>query len=313
MQTTLSLLGLLFMAFGSFLALDSLQHLRNWTQRRMIQCFMLAAPLLCLIIAIGTLCVLGARSWNTPVSFVLLFIVLGALGLGLVRLALMARFIARQQGATDQRLQVLAERLAQRLHAPRPRVMLCSNECPLALTYGLFRPAILLSTGMLDLLDSREREAVLAHELEHIARRDYLVTWLATVLRDAFFYLPTSHIAYRQLQDEKELACDDLVVSATHRPLALASALAKVWLRAVEPPRLSRLSAAQYIEGAGASLKERIERLLALSGSPDSAIRPRPGRFPTGISTVMSLLTLQAASTIFMLVVMGCVSMVLFG
>ena len=51
--------------------------------------------------------------------------------------------------------------------------------------------------------------------------------WLATVLRDAFFYLPTSWAAYRQLSHEKELICDDLAIGSTHRPLALASALAR--------------------------------------------------------------------------------------
>ncbi len=84
-------------------------------------------------------------------------------------------------------------------------------------------------TWMIEHLDRRELEAVLAHELEHAARHDSLVIWFATVLRDAFFYLPTSRVAYHQLQHEKELACDDLAVGVTHWPLALASALAKAW------------------------------------------------------------------------------------
>jgi beta-lactamase regulating signal transducer with metallopeptidase domain len=316
-HTTLSLISLFSVTFGSFLALGSLHYLRSWSQRRRIQCFILAAPLLCLIIDIGELCLLSAFSWNTLLSVVLrlsmVFIALGAFGLGLVRLALMARFIARQKGAADPELQALAESLAQRLDAPCPRVLLCASERPLALTYGLFRATMLLSTWMLDTLDQRELEAVLAHELAHIARRDYLVTWLATILRDAFFYLPTSRIAYRRLQAEKELACDDLVVSATQRPLALASALARVWLHAVEPPRLVCIGTAQTIEGAGESLKGRIERLLAHSASPASAIQPRAGRLPTGISTITSLLMVQAISTILLLLVMGCGSMVLFG
>ncbi len=309
MHTTLSLISLLFVTFGSFLALGSLRYLHNWSQRRRIQCFILAAPLLCLVIGIGELC-MRALSWHALVSLVLLLtmvlIALGALGLGLVRLALMAWFITRQKGAANPDLQALTDSLAQHLNAPSSRVLLCASDCPLALTYGLFRPTVLLSTWILDSLDQRELEVVLAHELEHTARHDYFVTWLATILRDAFFYLPTSRIAYRQLQCEKELACDDLVVSATHRPLALASALAKVWLHAVEPSRLGRISMAQSIEGAGESLKGRIERLLTLSGSPDSTIQPHAGPLPIGISMVMSLLMLQTVSTILMLLVMGC-------
>ena len=317
MHTTLSLISLFSVTFGSFLALGSLHYLHNWSQRRRMQCFILAAPLLCLLIDIGELCLLSAFSWNTLVSVVLrlsmVLIALGALGLGVVRLALMAWFIARQKGGANPDLQAITESLAQRLTTPCPRMLLCASDRPLALTYGLFRPTVLLSTWMLDTLDQREREAVLAHELEHVARRDYLVTWLATILRDAFFYLPTSWIAYRQLHGEKELACDDLVVSATHRPLALASALVKVWLHAVEPPRLARISTAQAIEGAGGSLKERIERLLALSESPNGTIQTRAGRLPIGIPTVTSLLMVQAVSTTLLLLVMGCGLMVLWG
>lgn len=317
MHTTLSLISLFSVTFGGFLALGSLHYLRSWPQRRRMQCFILATPLLCLLIDISELCLLNAFSWNMLASFVLrlsmVLIALGALGLGLVRLALMAWFIARQQGGANAELQALTESLAQRLNIPCPRIVLCANDRPLALTYGLFRPTMVLSTWMLDTLDQGELEAVLAHELAHIARRDYLVTWLATILRDAFFYLPTSRIAYRQLQGEKELACDDLVVSATHRPLALASALARVWLHAVEPPRLACISTAQAIEGAGESLKGRIERLLALSESPHGTIQPRAGRLPTGIPTVTSLLMVQAVSTTLLLLVMGCGLMVLWG
>ena len=68
---------------------------------------------------------------------------------------------------------------------------------------------MLLSTWMVDHLDQQELEAVLMHELVHAHRRDYLLNWVALLLRDAFFYLPTSRIAYRQLHYEKELASDE--------------------------------------------------------------------------------------------------------
>src|SRR5260221_452291 len=124
-------------------------------------------------------------------------------------------------------------------------------------------PAFLPSPWMDRHLDHPELEGVLAHELEHVGRRDYPVMWLATVLRDAFFYLPTSWAAYRQLSHEKELVCDDLAAGSTHRPLALASALAKVWQDAVEEPGFVRLGLAQPLLGAGESINGRIERLFA--------------------------------------------------
>jgi Zn-dependent protease with chaperone function len=151
-------------------------------------------------------------------------------------------------------------------------------------------------------LDHREIESVLAHELGHMARHDYLMTLLATMLRDAFFYLPTSWAAYRELQADKELACDDLAVSVTQRPLALASALAKVWQQSFAG---SPLGVAQPLAEAGMWIEQRIERLV--EGRPPGpctllAPRPQSGLAHFGASALAGLLALQAATLIVMLV-----------
>jgi len=159
---------------------------------------------------------------------------------------------------------------------------------------------------MIEHLDHRELEAVLAHELEHVARHDYFVTWLATVLRDAFFYIPTSWIAHRQLRQEKELACDDLVIGITHRPLALASALTKVWLYSMNEPLNVKLSAAQSIAGAKETINCRIERLLTKTEIPEKKHRSRAVAVHMSISALIVLLLPAAANTILMLVLMGC-------
>ncbi|MBM2810447.1 MAG: hypothetical protein HW416_1206 [Chloroflexi bacterium] len=148
---------------------------------------------------------------------------------------------------------------------------------------------------------------MLAHEVGHLARRDYLAAWLGTVLRDTFCYLPTSWAANRQLQ-QKKLACDDLAVRITPRPLALASALAKVW-----QPTLSGSAArlAQSFEGAGESIEGRIERLLAgPAPSTDGSLSPRDhprlrSVFVAG-SALTALVALQSATAALLLAPMGC-------
>jgi beta-lactamase regulating signal transducer with metallopeptidase domain len=172
---------------------------------------------------------------------------------------------------------------------------------------------VLLSTWMVEHLDRRELEAVLAHELGHVARRDYLVIWLATVLRDAFFYLPTSWAAYRQLQHEKELACDDAVVGTTHRPLALASALAKVLLHAVEEPQLTRFGAAQPLMRVDEPVNGRIERLLATPRSATSAFCTSKGSLRISIPALAGLLILEGVNLSLMLALMGCGPALLLG
>jgi hypothetical protein len=156
---------------------------------------------------------------------------------------------------------------------------------------------------MLEKLDDRELEAVLAHELAHVARRDYPVVWVATLLRDAFFYLPTSWMAYRQLQREKETACDDLAVGATDRPLSLASALGKVWHQAVSG---GALGTAQPLVGVPETIETRIERLLGPRNSVATGARSRSVALAIGGSGLAGLLTVEALSIAAALASMGC-------
>jgi hypothetical protein len=98
---------------------------------------------------------------------------------------------------------------------------------------------------------------VVAHELAHLRRGDMRLAWLALWLRDTFCYLPISRQLYQQLRHDQELACDDLAVAVTGRPLALASALAKVWQHLLTPPLLI-----MTLTGVGTAFDERITRLL---------------------------------------------------
>lgn len=328
MHALLGLSSLLLVVLGGALALAGLGRpgrvgrLGGWAHRRDLQFLVLAGPVVSLGLGIaglhhfaGRLCFLGAPPWDYAVGIALPLLMglvaLGALVLGLVRLALLRRLVARRGLPADAALQALASRLAARLGAPRPWVLLCAYNRPLAITCGLRRPTLLLSTWMVEQLDRRELESVLAHELGHAARRDYLVTWLATVLRDAFCYLPTSWAAYRQLQHERELACDDLAVGATRRPLALASALAKVWHEAASGAGL-RTAAAQSLLGASEALESRIERLLAPPAPATVAavaarrVRAHAVSLGTGAAAVAGLLALQAANVAVLLAPMGC-------
>jgi Zn-dependent protease with chaperone function len=330
-HTLLGLSSLMLVVLAGALLLRLLHRIRAWPQRRDLQMLVLAAPLVSLGLGIGGLhhfsgrmCWLGAPPWDYTLGVALPLgmgaVASGALGLGVLRLALLYRLLARSSvpadSAAQAAVQALADRLIPRLRAPRVRVRLCPYGRPLALAYGVRRPTLLLSTWMVEQLDRRELGAVLAHELGHVARRDYLMNWLATVLRDGFFYLPTSRAAYRQLRQETELACDDLAVAAANRPLALASALAKVWEQALGVPVGPLPVGAQALLSAGESgqsIEQRIERLLRLpapapGAAPAAAAVPQSRALGLGmaISGVAGLLTLQAANVAVLLAPMGC-------
>ncbi len=291
-----------------------LRRLDDWAARRALQLLVLAVPLVSLGIGLGGLhhfagqaCFLGTPPWDYTLGLALPLgmglVALAGLGLGLVRLALLARLSGRAGLPAGAALQAAVERLAWRLGVPRPCVRLCASERPLALAYGIARPTLLLSTWLVTHLDRQELEAVLAHELAHLARRDPFITWLATVLRDAFCYLPTSWLAYRQLQRERELACDDLAVGVTRRPLALASALAKVWQRAAAGPVLT---AAASLAATSAAIEARIQRLLAAPPPMTHHTCSRPAALGIAAVALAGLVAMEAGNIAVLTAFMGC-------
>ncbi len=178
------------------------------------------------------------------------------------------------------------------------RVRLTQSARPLALIYGIRRPTALLSTWMLEQLDNAELEAVLTHELMHVSRGDYLVNWIATMLRDAFFYLPTSRRAYQQLRHEKELACDDLVVQTTRRPLALASALTKVSLHLVDRPHTSDALLVQQLIRRDEQISSRVDRLLTIEPHQNR----RTSASPHGMGVSLGILLVVVATSITLMI-----------
>lgn len=313
MHVLLVLTSLLIVIAGGHAALGVLHRVENWGQRRLLQLLVLSAPTVSLGVGIlglyhfaGRICFLSAPPWDYTLSIAgpvaMGLVTVGAMGLGVLRLGLMWWGATRRCIVADPDLQALAGHLADRLGSPRPHVLLRGSDRPMAITWGFRRPTLLLSTWMVERLDSLELESVLAHELGHVARHDYQVLWVGTVLRDAFFYLPTSRKAYRELQADKELACDDLAVSVTRRPLALASALAKVWDHALGG---QGLGVAPAFTETGLLIEQRIERLVEdPKRGPVVPVETRPGgdAFGIGTAAVVGLTTVQAVALIVMLV-----------
>jgi beta-lactamase regulating signal transducer with metallopeptidase domain len=256
------------------------------------------------------ICFVGAPLWDVMLGAVLQVVMLGialvAVGLGLVRLFLMSKIVTRYGLFTDPEIQIHADELGRNMQIGHVRVWLTCSQQPIAFTYGIFQPIVVLSTWMIEHLDQRELEAVLVHEMEHVARRDYLMVWLSMVLRDAFFYIPTCHIAYHQLQHEKEFACDDLAVLVTRRPLALASALAKVWQNAVVTSTfLTAFGAAQPLVGSKNVTHKRIEHLLSLSPFKISALTLHSKTLGTKVFALSVLFIVQCVDVVIMITLMG--------
>jgi beta-lactamase regulating signal transducer with metallopeptidase domain len=122
-------------------------------------------------------------------------------------------------------------------------------------TARLFRPVIWLPLTLLTQLPSEQLEALLAHELAHIRRLDWLSNGVQCVIESLLFFHPGAWWLSRRIRQEREHACDDLAVAACGDAIALAEALAQLERHRHPSPRL-------VLAAHGGSLMQRITRLL---------------------------------------------------
>jgi beta-lactamase regulating signal transducer with metallopeptidase domain len=167
--------------------------------------------------------------------------------------------LRRSATPVAERFEELLARVSKRLRVSRA-VRLCQSalvEVPTVI--GHLRPIILIPAGALVGLTPQQLEAVLAHELAHVRRYDYVVNLLQTAAETLLFYHPAAWWLSRRVRVEREHACDDAAVEATGDVLLYARSLA-----ALEQLRVSRVPAAALALAAnGGSLMHRIQRLVS--------------------------------------------------
>ncbi|MBU0475488.1 MAG: M48 family metalloprotease [Bacteroidetes bacterium] len=93
------------------------------------------------------------------------------------------------------------------------------------LTIGHFKPIILLPVELLSGIPQDQLEIVLAHELAHIKRADYLLNILQSIIEVFFFFNPAVWLISNQIRKEREFLCDDLAVISCGNSTNLANAL----------------------------------------------------------------------------------------
>lgn len=149
-------------------------------------------------------------------------------------------------------------------------------------TARLLRPVIWLPVSLVTALPREQAEALIAHELAHIARMDWLWNGLQCLLEALLFFHPAAWWLGRRIRIEREHACDDRAVAACGDAIALAEALAELERQRLPSPRL-------LLAAHGGALMQRISRLLSGSNS-----RAR-WHLPAGLVLLLASGTLLAA------------------
>lgn len=143
--------------------------------------------------------------WAAGVALLSLRILIASL-----RLSAAAR---RMQPVNDPALLDLLETCRQEMNLRQPVAMLASDQVLVPSLMGFWQPRLLLPVNLLHELDRRELRLVLLHELAHVRRRDVAVNWLATLLQTLHWFNPALWVAFARLRADRELACDELVLS----------------------------------------------------------------------------------------------------
>lgn len=135
-----------------------------------------------------------------------------------------------------------------------------SREVAAPCVVGCWRPLVLLPLSLLSSLPPAQVEAVLAHELAHVRRADYLVNLLQRAVEVLFFYHPAVWWISRQVSEEREHCCDDAALAACGDRGGYARALLA----------LAQSGEAAYaVAATGGSLPRRVRRILG-----QASVRP---------------------------------------
>jgi beta-lactamase regulating signal transducer with metallopeptidase domain len=142
-----------------------------------------------------------------------------------------------------------------------------STQINVACTLGHFTPVILLPLAIASHLSRAQLQAVLLHELSHIRRNDYLINNLQCLLECVYFFNPVVHRFNRQINLEREYACDDQVIAINNDPVTYAHTIKEFIMQ-------KPLAIAPAINGEHQFTYLRIQRLFGISQNKRPERRP---------------------------------------
>lgn len=196
-------------------------------------------------------------------------------------LQVLVRGASRPGAQWELRLACLRARFA----VSRPVRLLSSARVLTPMLVGWIKPVILLPASLLSGFPPQQVELIIAHELGHIRRWDYLANLAQVIVETVLFYHPVVHWISRDVRNAREECCDDLVLKvASGKALAYARALARL-----EELRQGTGFAVPALGAGGGELLARIRRIVGM----DAMAQPAPR------NALLPLLLLAAAALAF--------------
>jgi bla regulator protein blaR1 len=126
--------------------------------------------------------------------------------------------------------------------------------------FGIVTPVLLWPDGIAERLSTAQIEAILAHEVAHVRRRDNLAAMIHMAVEALFWFHPLVWWIGARLVDERERACDEDVVARGTQPDVYAESILRTCQFYVESPLVC-------VAGVtGSDLKRRVEQIMNNDG-----------------------------------------------
>ncbi len=215
------------------------------------------------------------------------------------RLAYVQRLKHRGVSALPERCRARLPELEAKLNLRRHVSYLASSQATTPMVLGWLEPVVLFPKALLDQLSDTEFYAIVAHELAHVKRDDYLVNVCQSILKAAFFFHPGVWWMSERTDEEREHSCDDLAVAAVGGAMPYARTLLHLstLTNATSTPALAMAALGQKGERES-GLATRIQRLF---GRRDRERGNGAGVVSAGVLALSLLLVLglSTAATVY--------------
>ena len=117
-----------------------------------------------------------------------------------------------KQGSYSHRLSSALEAVANQMNYRGNATIKESGRVNTPMVVGIIKPVILFPIGLVNMLTTVEVEAILAHELAHIQRHDYLVNMLQVTVEALYFFNPAMWWIHNVIREEREACCDEVAI-----------------------------------------------------------------------------------------------------
>ncbi|HVC37911.1 MAG TPA: M56 family metallopeptidase, partial [Gammaproteobacteria bacterium] len=177
--------------------------------------------------------------------------------------------------------QPLLHELIGKMHVKATVQLIASARAHAPMVMGWLKPVILIPPSAVCGLSWQQAEMILAHELSHIRRHDYLINLLQVMVETLLFYHPVVHWISRDARNQREFCCDDAVMQTCGDRVG--------YLKALTELEYGRLHATCNVAANGGLLLNRAYR-LAYHSEPKERLAGR-----TAVLLTLSVLVITAA------------------